>query len=70
MGNNIAALKSDASLLEALHKAVTRRLTPEEVFEQRVSFVFGSIDSDSSITREQVKQVISEQEGGEVGGRV
>jgi SpoU rRNA methylase family enzyme len=70
MGNNIAALKSDASLLEALHKAATRRLTPEEVFEQRVSFVFGSIDSDSSITREQVKQVISEQEGGEVGGRV
>ena len=63
MGNNVAELKTSAELLEALEKAASRKLTAAEMLEQRVSFVFGSMDSDSNVTHQHIKQVIAEQEG-------
>ena len=63
MGNNVPDLKTNVGLLEALEKAASRRLTSSEMLEQRVSFVFGSMDSDSDVTRQHIKQVIVEQEG-------
>ena len=63
MGSNISELKTNDDLLEAIKQAASRKLTPAEMLEQRVSFVFGSMDSDSDVTRQHIKQVIVEQEG-------
>ncbi|MDH5324390.1 MAG: hypothetical protein OEZ68_21600 [Gammaproteobacteria bacterium] len=63
MGNNISELKTDGQLLDALKKSSQVKLGPVEILEQRVSFVYGSMSSDSNVTREHIKQVISEQEG-------
>jgi len=63
MGNNISELHTNTELLEALQKAASRKLSPAEMLEQRVSFVFGSMDSQSNVTRQHIKQVIAEQEG-------
>jgi hypothetical protein len=69
MVNSIPALKTNEALLKKLSSAAARQLTSGEIFEQRVSFVFGSIDSKSGITRERVRQVIREQEGGAEGAK-
>jgi len=45
-------------LLRALFSP-DRKPTKEEMFEQRVSFVYGSMDSDSSITRAQIRAVLA-----------
>lgn len=63
MNTTLLALKTDSTLLEALQKSASRKLTPKEILEQRVSFVFGSMDHTSDVTREQVKQLILRQEG-------
>ena len=63
MVNLIPALKTDAALLKALQDTPARQLTAGELFEQRVSFVYGFVDSKSDITRDRVRQVISDHEG-------
>jgi len=56
--------KTDNRLIEQLEQAARRPVTKLEIREQRVSFVFGSISSDAgSLTREQVRKLIEEQEG-------
>lgn len=56
MGDAITKLKTNESLLRDLRDA--KKPSPEEVKEQRVSFVFGSLDSKSPITREQVRKAL------------
>ena len=56
-------LKTDHALLERLKAAASASLTAEELREQRVSFIIGSLGKDSSITRERVKEVLAEHEG-------
>jgi hypothetical protein len=56
-------LKTSQSLLEALHKAASQRVSSEELHAQRVSFIMGSVKADSGITREQIQQVLAKQEG-------
>lgn len=63
MGNEILELKTNAELLEALQKSLTRKPTAEEIREQRVSFVYGSLSSKSSVTRDRVRQLLVEQSG-------
>lgn len=63
MGNNVSELRTSPALLEALDKAARRKLTAEEILEQRASFVFGSMDENSNVTRERIKHVIAEHEG-------
>jgi SpoU rRNA methylase family enzyme len=63
MGDAVAKLKTDSSLLEALEKASAAKPSPEELLEQRVSFIFGSLKAESDITHEQIKQLLIEQEG-------
>jgi hypothetical protein len=58
MNTKFLELKTDEKLLNALKNA--KKLSAEEVLEQRVSFVYGSMKSDSSVTREQVKKVLEE----------
>lgn len=66
MGNNIPDLTTDADLLKALREAASKKLSPQEMLEQRASFVYGSISSKSGVTRQHIKQVIAEQEGIEI----
>ena len=56
-------LKTNASLLDALSRATNRTQTSEEVESQRVSFVMGSLKSNSSVTRARVQEVLAQQEG-------
>lgn len=47
-------LKTDQDLLDRLAHA--REPSPQERREQRVSFVFASIDPESRVTREEVRR--------------
>ena len=51
--------KPDLKLVELLEKAKSHVMTPEEVFEQRVSFIYGMQDFDGpEITKEQIRRVL------------
>lgn len=63
MGNEALALKTNGALLQALRNAASIKPSAQEVLEQRVSFVYGSISSSSNVTREHVRHVIAKQEG-------
>ena len=63
--DSVLSLKTDDRLLDAVRSASSRKLNPEDLMEQRVSFVYGSIGTRfGSFTKEQVRQVILEQHGG------
>ena len=57
----ISSFKSDPALLEAIRSAPAK-LPAHEIFEQKVSFVFSSIDR-KTLTREQVREMIMQQAG-------
>lgn len=63
MSNESLELKTSEELLEALRGALAKKPTPQDILEQRVSFVFGSLGADNSVTREKVRQIITEQDG-------
>ena len=63
MGSAVTKLKTKESTLQALQSAARRTLTPEEIQKQRVSFVMGSLDSESPVTREKVERLLAEQQG-------
>lgn len=63
MTDSLLSLKTSPRLLEALRSAATKPMTARDVMEQRVSFVYGSMDAASGVTRERVRQLILEQEG-------
>lgn len=56
-------IKTDPALLEALEKSAKTPLTAEEIKKQRVSFIMGSLSTDSSITRERVQEILAQQLG-------
>jgi hypothetical protein len=66
-GSAMNGLKTERSLLGALHRASTRTPTAEELRKQRVSFIMGSLKESSGVTRARVEQVLSEQEGRKAG---
>lgn len=55
----ISAFKTDQRLLDAIDAAPERR-TARELFEQKVSFVFGSIDRQTSMTKAQVRDLLEQ----------
>jgi hypothetical protein len=63
MGGEALNLKSSTTLLKTLHDALSVRQTPSEILEQRASFVYGSMNSDSNVSRAQIKQALVEQQG-------
>lgn len=63
MGNQFVEVKTADSLIKALERGSCRKPTAEEVSEQRISFIYGSINPKSGVTRERIKQVLAEQEG-------
>lgn len=60
MPQNIA---TDANLLAKLAAASRVALTREQLRRQRVSFIYGSLPKDSTITRQQIENVLSKSEG-------
>jgi hypothetical protein len=58
------SLKTKESTLRALAQASRRELTAEELQEQRVSYIMGSLKS-RDVTREKVEQILAKQEGRE-----
>ncbi|MDQ8050865.1 hypothetical protein [Luteibacter sp.] len=60
MGEQMLKLKTDARVLQALQRVPTP--SREEVKEQKVSFVFASIDSKSNMTKEQVRKLVEQVE--------
>jgi len=62
MSQKLFALKTDSSVLEAIERAASKPVSADELREQRVSFVFASLDKDSNMTREQVRREIEKQD--------
>lgn len=56
-------VETDSKLLERLRKAAGKPITREELEQQRVSFVYGNLPKDSTITREKVAERIRGNEG-------
>lgn len=56
-------LKTDKQLLENLRAAASRKLTAEELYKQRVSFIMGSLSESSTVTRAQVTKALADIEG-------
>lgn len=63
MENQMLNLKTKSSLLAMLTTATSNKPSSEQLLKQRVSFVYGSLDPEGGVTREQVRQIIVEQEG-------
>ena len=62
--DSVLSLKTDERLLDAVRRASLRKLDANDLMEQRVSFVYGSIGKDDTgITKEQVRKIILEQQG-------
>jgi SpoU rRNA methylase family enzyme len=60
MITDVLQMKTDQALLKKLGAVSTHKLTPQEMLEQRVSFVYGSLKPESSMTRERVRQMLLE----------
>lgn len=61
---SVLSLKTDEKLLNAVRLASQHRLSADQLLEQRVSFVYGSMGKqENAMTKEQVRQVILEQQG-------
>lgn len=57
-------LTTPADLLAKIQRASGYKLTREDILEQKVSFVYGSIDSEkNALTQEQVRDLIMSHEG-------
>lgn len=56
-------MRTNETLLRALRNAASSRLTADELHEQRVSFIMGSLKRTSGVTRAQVESVLEEREG-------
>ena len=53
----------DEELEELLAKHADKPLTPKEIRAQRISWVMGMLPHDSTMTREQVEELLSQQYG-------
>lgn len=51
-------------LTELLKRAAQHKMTPEEVFEQKVSWVYGQLmDCNPEVTKEQVRERLMRNQG-------
>jgi hypothetical protein len=57
-------LKTDQSLLDRMEAAAKRGMSRDEMLRQRVSFIYGSLPQESSITRHQIEEHLARREGG------
>ncbi len=53
-------IKTDESLLAMLYAAAGRKMTAEEIEEQRLSYVMSALSSKNTLTRDQVRAMLKE----------
>lgn len=56
-------IKTENGLLIKLQRSTSAHPSSQELFEQRVSFVLGAIDSESNVTRDQVRRILEQEAG-------
>jgi hypothetical protein len=56
-------LKTSSALINALKVASSKKQTAEEIRAQRVSFIYGSIDEKSGVTRSRIQEILTAQQG-------
>ncbi len=55
--------KTGEALEKRLRKAASKPMTKDEVREQRISFVYGNLPHNSTLTREEVARILASREG-------
>ena len=55
--------KQISKLSDAMRQHAGHKMTPDEIREQRVSFIMGTIHRDSDLTREEVRELIMKRDG-------
>ena len=55
--------KTDPELLERLKNAVRHEMSPDEVRRQRLSFVYGNLPQDTTMTKHQVEAALARLDG-------
>ncbi|MBV8045876.1 MAG: hypothetical protein JO171_01900 [Paludibacterium sp.] len=58
MKDALLNLKTSQQLVQALENAAQRKPSVGELFEQRVSFVYSSMGSNTGVTRDRVKELV------------
>lgn len=58
--NVFLPLETDKYLLEQLKVAALTKQSIPDIFEQRVSFVYGSLGRNNTTTKEQIRQILKE----------
>lgn len=61
MGRSMSELNqlhTEDKLLSKIRESAKIHPTPDELIEQRVSYIFGAISSESSVSREQIREKI------------
>jgi hypothetical protein len=56
--DRVLGVKTDQRVHAMMQRAAGARMTADELLAQRVSFVFGSMDEKSNVTKERVREVI------------
>ncbi len=64
MKDALSSLRTESALIHALERAVTKTLSAEELLEQRVSFIDGTLDVDNDLTRAAIQRILVQQTGG------
>ncbi|MGS1071740.1 hypothetical protein [Burkholderia glumae] len=59
MKDTLLTLKTNQDLLAGLSEAAGKKQSQADLAEQRVSFVYGLMKSDSGVTRDQVRNIIA-----------
>lgn len=52
------SVKTDEKLLEQIAKAAKRKLTPEEIEQQRLSFIYAGLPKDSPMSKVEIEKVL------------
>ncbi len=63
MVNSGVEIKTNSFLLEALRNAAQVKQTAQDRLEQRVSYIFGSVDADNGITKDRIRQFLVNEDG-------
>ena len=56
-------IKTNADLLRRLREAAGKTLTAEELRAQRLSFILGNLPKDSTVTRDEIEEILDQIEG-------
>jgi hypothetical protein len=62
MNMQVLEIATDEELLKSLRNHTAHRPSQDELLQQRVSYVYGALKSDSGITKEQIKRILVERD--------